>query len=342
MQTVRLALIGFGNVGRGLAQILVEKGDDYAKRYQVHFLIVAVNDLVRGSVYNPEGLDLATLLRVAAGTGSLSDLPDGGNHWDALTTITRCNADVVVEISYTNLETGQPAINHVRAAFENGKHVVTSNKGPVALQYRELSGLAHDRNLQIGVEGTVMSGTPALHLGTDLLAGAGVLRVQGILNGTTNYILTKMESGASYAEALAEAQQQGYAEADPTGDVEGYDAAGKVAILSALLMGTPLTLQQVERSGITGITSADIVQARAEGQRWKLIGSLEKQPGGVLASVKPVRLPLSHPLAGVSGATNAITYTTELLGEVTLIGPGAGRLETGYALICDLLDICGR
>jgi homoserine dehydrogenase len=342
MQTVRLALIGFGNVGQGFTQILCEKGDDYAEKYHVRFLIVAVNDLLRGSAYNPDGLDLATLLKVSARADNLSDLPDGGNHWDALTTIARCNADVVVEISYTNLETGQPAISHLRAAFESGKHVVTSNKGPVALQYRELSDLARARNLQIGVEGTVMSGTPALHLGMDLLAGAGVRRIQGILNGTTNYILTQMENGASYAEALAEAQQQGYAEADPTGDVEGYDAAGKVAILSVLLMGTPLKLKQVDRTGITGITSADIAQAQAEGQRWKLIASLEKRPEGVVASVKPVSLPLSHPLASVGGATNAITYTTELLGEVTLIGPGAGRRETGYALICDLLGIYSR
>jgi homoserine dehydrogenase len=342
MQTVRLALIGFGNVGRGFTQILHEKGDEYVEKFQVRFMIVAINDLLRGSAYNPDGLNLATLLKIGTEAANLSDLPDWGNRWDALTTIARCNADVVVEISYTNLETGQPAISHLRAALESGKHVVTSNKGPVALQYQELAALARAQNLQIGVEGTVMSGTPALHLGRDLLAGAGVRRVQGILNGTTNYILTQMESGSSYADALAKAQQQGYAEADPTGDVEGYDAAGKVAILSALLMDTPLTLKQVDRTGITGITAADIAQAQAEGQRWKLIGSLEKLPEVIVAQVKPVRLPLSHPLASVGGATNAITYTTELLGEVTLIGPGAGRLETGYALICDLLSIFAR
>jgi homoserine dehydrogenase len=209
----------------------------------------------------------------------------------------------------------------------------------VALRYAELSELARSRKLQIGVEGTVMSGTPSLHLGMELLAGAGIRRVQGILNGTTNYILTQMENGASYADALAQAQAHGYAEADPTGDVEGFDAAGKVAILSALLMDTPLRLDQVDRTGITAITSLDIEQAKAAGQRWKLIGSLEKGQAGISASVKPVRLPLEHPLANVNGATNAITYTTDLLGDVTLIGPGAGRLETGYALICDLLSI---
>ena len=335
MQSVRLALIGFGNVGQGLAQILLERGQSYADQFGLRFSIVAVNDLLRGCAYDPQGLDLAALLQAK----DFSGLPGGGAGWDALSTITRSNADVLVELSFTNLQTGQPAISHVRAALENGKHVVTSNKGPVALEYASLAALAARHKLQIGVEGTVMSGTPSLHLGTELLAGAGIQRVQGILNGTTNYILTQMEGGASYADALAEAQARGYAEADPTGDVEGFDAAGKVAILSALLMKTPISLEQVDRTGISGITSADVAQAKASSQRWKLIGSLERRPEGMLASVKPVCLPLDHPLANVNGATNAITFSTDLLGDVTLIGPGAGRLATGYAIICDLLGI---
>ena len=337
MQTVRLALIGFGNVGQGFAQILLERGDLYVEKFGLRFVVVAINDMLRGSAYNPNGLDLTACLLAS----NLSDLPDGTPGLDVFATIAGCNADAVVELSYTNLKTGEPATSHVRAALESGKHVITSNKGPVALNYAELSRLAQAKNLKIGIEGTVMSGTPALHLGTDLLAGAGITRVQGILNGTTNYILTKMEGGASYAEALAEAQARGYAEADPSGDVEGYDTAGKVAILSAVLMDTALPMEQIDRSGITGITSADVKDAQANGERWKLIGSLEKQGEILNASVKPVRLPLSHPLASVSGATNAITYTTDLLGDVTLIGPGAGRAETGYALICDLLSIYG-
>ena len=335
MQTVRLALIGFGNVGQGFAQILLERGDLYAEKFGLRFVVVAINDMLRGSAINPAGLDLGACLRAA----NLSDLPDGTPGLDVFATLARCNADAVVELSYTNLKTGEPATSHVRAALESGKHIVTSNKGPVALNYAELSRLAQTKNVKIGIEGTVMSGTPSLHLGMDLLAGAGITRVQGILNGTTNYILTQMEGGAAYAEALADAQARGYAEADPTGDVEGFDTAGKVAILSAVLMDTALPLEQIDRTGITGITSADVMDAQANGQRWKLIGSLEKQADGLHASVKPVRLPLSHPLASVSGATNAITYTTDLLGDVTLVGPGAGRLETGYALICDLLSI---
>lgn len=335
MQTVRLAIIGFGNVGQGLTQILNERAGAYAEKFGLRFIIVAVNDLVRGCAYHPEGLDGSALLQAK----DFSNLPGGKDGWDALSTITRSNADVVVELSFTNLQTGQPAISHVRAAFESGKHLVTSNKGPVALQYAELKALADSHNVQFGVEGTVMSGTPSLHLGMELLAGAGITRVQGILNGTTNYILTQMENGASYAEALADAQARGYAEADPTGDVEGFDAAGKVAILSALLMDAPIKMEQVDRTGISGINSQMVAEAKAANQRWKLIGTLEKHESGITASVKPLRLPLEHPLASVNGATNAITYTTDLLGEVTLIGPGAGRLATGYAIISDLLGI---
>ena len=339
MQTVRLALVGFGNVGQGLAQILDERSSDYAERYGVSFRIVAVSDLLKGTVYHPDGFDPGALLNEMRESGTLKNLPAAKPDWDALTTIAESNADVVVEISYTDLRTGQPALSHFQQAIQSGKHIVTTNKGPVALHFPALYQLAREKNLSIGVEGTVMSGTPALHLGMDLLSGAGVRRVQGILNGTTNYILTQMESGASYQAALADAQARGYAEADPTGDVEGYDAAGKVVILSTLLMDTPIKMDQVQRTGIVGLTSEDIAQAQAEDQRWKLIGSIERLEHGVSASVRPVRLPTSHPLASVSGATNAITYTTDLLGDITLIGPGAGRKETGFALICDLLSI---
>ncbi|MBN1315193.1 MAG: homoserine dehydrogenase, partial [Anaerolineales bacterium] len=266
-----------------------------------------------------------------------NNVPAQASGWDAATTIDRSEADVLVEISYTDLKTGEPALSHIRQALEKGMNVVTTNKGPIALNYPELSTLAQQKGAQIGVEGTVMSGTPALHLGMDLLAGAGITRVQGILNGTTNFILTKMESGASYQQALEEAQALGYAEADPTGDVEGFDAAGKIVILGNVLMGEPITMDDVERIGISKLTSQDVEEANAEGCRWKLIGNLEKTPNGITASVKPTLLPITHPLANVGGATNAITYTTDLLGEVTLVGPGAGRMETGYALVCDML-----
>jgi homoserine dehydrogenase len=339
MKTYRLAIIGFGNVGQGLASILRDHGEELARRFGARFQIVAVCDLLKGSVADERGFDPATLLNSIAAANKLDRVSAPHRDWDALQTIERSNADIVIELSYTDLKTGEPAITHLRRALELGKHVITTNKGPIALKYPELKALADANGVEIGAEGTVMSGTPSLRMAQELLAGAGIRKVQGIINGTTNYILTQMEAGAPYAEALADAQARGYAEADPTGDVEGFDAAGKVVIMANLLMGQSLTLSDVDRIGITRLTPDDIAAAKAAGERWKLIGRVESIEGKVIASVKPTRLPITHPLASVGGATNAITFTTDLLGDVTLIGPGAGRIETGYAIVSDLLAI---
>jgi homoserine dehydrogenase len=335
----KLAIIGFGNVGQGLVQILRDKGADLTKQFGADFRIVAVCDLLKGSVCDPNGIAPSALLDAVASSGKIESVSAPHHGWDALRTIAESGADAVIELSYTDLKTGEPALTHLRAALNAGKHVVTTNKGPIALHYAELKKLADAKGVEIGAEGTVMSGTPSMRLGLELLAAAGVSRVQGIINGTTNYILTQMESGMTYADALSEAQAKGYAEADPTGDVEGFDAAGKAVILANLLMGAELTMSDVDRTGITGLTPQDIESAKAKNERWKLIGKVEKSGGKVFASVKPTRLPLTHPLASVGDATNALTFTTDLLGDVTLIGPGAGRLETGYAVLGDLLAI---
>lgn len=184
-----------------------------------------------------------------------------------------------------------------------------------------------------------MSGTPSLYLGGEMLLAAGITRIQGILNGTTNYMLGEMEAGAGYEATLLQAQQLGYAEADPTGDVEGHDAAAKVVILGNLFMGLSITIADVDCTGISHLTADDIDLAKAGNRHWKLIGTIEKRVGGYEASVKAEMLDSSHPLAAISGAANAITYTTELLGDITLIGPGAGRVETAYAVIEDILEI---
>jgi homoserine dehydrogenase len=342
MKTYRMALIGFGNVGQGFTQIVAEKGEEMARQFGMEIRIVAVSDFQKGSLYDPDGLDPNALLQAVSDGRNLETI-DAPNHgWDPFKTIKESNADVVAEMTYTNLQTAEPASGHIAAALKAGKHVVTTNKGPVALKYDELSRLAMQNKVHLGVEGTVMSGTPSLHLGLDFLKASGIHKVQGILNGTTNYILTRMGEGAGYQEALEQAQRLGYAEADPTGDVEGFDAAGKVVIMAHILMGTPLGMDDVDRKGISHLTIEDIEEARAAGQKWKLIGTLAHEGDEVKASVKPMRLPLSHPLASVDGATNAITYSTELLGDVTLVGPGAGRLETGYALFVDLIAMHNR
>jgi homoserine dehydrogenase len=340
----KLALIGFGTVGQGLAQILLDKNDTLRRGLGFEAQIVAVSTRTKGSLYHPEGLDLAILL-AAGKSGNLINYPNTPGlqrGWDNLKTIRQSNADTIVEVSYTNLTTGQPAIDHCRAAFESGKNVVTANKGPAALAYHELSALAQARGVRFGIEGTVMSGTPALRLPLVALAGNEINEVRGIFNGTTNYILTKMEEGLSYETALKQAQELGYAEADPTADVEGHDAAGKVVILANVIMNTPLSKNEVSCRGISQLTGADIELAKAAGKRWKLIGRVKKAGGRVIASVQPEAIPLTDPLASVMGATNAITYESDLSGPITLVGAGAGQVETGFALLIDLINIARR
>ncbi len=343
MRTYRLAIIGFGNVGQGLAQILEERGIDLRNQSGVDVRITAVSDIRLGSVYDPGGLSPTALLAAIKKDGTLQRMVAPMRGWDSIRTIRSTESDVVVELSPTDLETGEPALGHIRAALESGKHVITTNKGPVALHWRALSHLAAEHGVEFGVEGTVMSGTPALRMGAELLAGAGIQKVRGIINGTTNYILTQMQDGMPYAEALAEAQSKGYAEVHPEGDVEGHDAAGKLVILANVLMDAAIGVEDVEREGITRLTKQDISEAEAAGEVWKLIACLERTAdGGIHAQVRPERISRSHPLASVRGATNAITFSTKLLGDVTLIGPGAGRLATGYAILCDLLAIDRR
>ena len=248
---------------------------------------------------------------------------------------------MVVELTPTDVQTGGAGLDHIRRALALGKHVVTANKGPLVVAYRELAALAKSTGVQFRFEGTVMGGTPAMVLGLETLAAAGINSVRGIVNGTTNYILTQMEAGSSYAAALQRAQELGYAEADPTGDVDGWDAAAKIVILANTLMGGDLRVADVERVGITGITVAMVNEAWAANQRWKLIAQVTRSGDGLAASVCPTRLPLTDPLALVGGGLNALTYSTQALGEVTLSGAGAGGKATGFAILSDLLKIHG-
>ena len=331
---MRIILIGFGVVGRGLVEILREKA---AALREGGFTpqIVGVATRSRGVIYQAAGLDLDALAATAGDLRQYPPQPDVIREWDALRLIREGDADVVVEVSPTDLRTAQPALDYCYAALDSGKHLVLANKGPIALAYAELRDRAARAGRLLRFEATVMAGTPSIRLGMDALAGCTIHEARGILNGTTNYILTQMEGGMSYHEALAQAQAIGYAEADPSADVDGWDAAGKAIILAAALFGTRLTLDQMDVRGITGITPDDIAAARAAGERWKLIARVTPEGG----SVQPTRIPLTHPLAGVAGGTNAVTYTTDLMGDITLIGAGAGGRQTGFGVLSDLLDI---
>lgn len=328
---MNIVLVGFGVVGQGLAELLRDHPES-----DIQIVGVATNR--RGSLYLPGGLDLTYLLN-AIRQGHLDHypaVPGLQRNWDTLRLIGESQADALVECSPSNFHTGQPAFDYCRAAFTSGKHVVLANKGPVALRYKNLLGFADDKYI-VAYEATVMAGTPCMALGQRLLQdnGCRILEIRGILNGTTNYILTQMNSGMSYTDALAQAQQLGYAETDPAADVEGWDAAGKAMILSNIFFGRQLKLSAMSVKGITGITQADIETAQVSGECWKLIVTVNESG----AFIQPMRLPISDPLAGVSGANNAITFKTDVLGDITLVGRGAGRKETAFGVFSDLLHI---
>jgi len=336
----KLAFIGFGTVGQGLTEILLEKKDILKKKYDFEYTIVAISDFIKGSVYDETGLDMEKIMELVKQGKKLDEYPKGIKGMDAIDTIKKTNADTIVEVTYTDVKTGEPAITHIKTALQCGKNVVSTNKGPVVKQAIELLDLAKENKVSYGFEGVVLAGTPALNFASYTLAGNNITGFKGILNGTTNYILTRMEEGMSYEDALKKAQDLGYAEADPTGDVEGLDALGKVVILTNVVLGKRIGWQDVERKGITQITKKDIEEAKSQGKRWKLIGSCEIQnDGSIKAKVWPEKLPLNDPLAGVMEATNALTYHTDELGPVTIVGPGAGKRETGFALLIDLLNI---
>ncbi|MCD4817951.1 MAG: homoserine dehydrogenase [Candidatus Cloacimonetes bacterium] len=332
----KIALLGFGTVGQGICEILLNKKEYLKEKYNYEFEFVAVADFAFGSVYNPNGLNIPAMLEEAKAkkkfTRDLTTL-------DNVSLITKCNADVVCELTYTDLDTGGPAIEHCKAALESKKHIVTSNKGPAALRYPEMKALADKKGVKFMIEGTVVAGTPIINLVEGPLAGCEISKIRGILNGTTNYMLSEMEKGMGYDEVLKVAQDLGYAEANPAGDVEGYDARGKVTILANIVMGASMKINEVPCRGITKITSEDIQKAKDTNARWKLIGTVENKDGEITGSVSPEMIDLSHPLAGVMGATNALTFTTDLLGDVTIVGPGAGRIETGFSILTDLLQI---
>jgi len=336
----KLAFIGYGTVGQGLTEILLEKKEILAKKFNFDWKIVAISDIMKGSVYDENGLDMKEILKIVKQGKKLDEYPSGKKGMDSLTTIKETNADTIVEVTFTDVKTGEPALTHIKTALNAGKNVVSTNKGPVVKKVIDLLNLAKQNNAYYGFEGVVLAGTPALNLAEYTLAGNKITGFKGILNGTTNYILTRMEEGMSYEDALKKAQELGYAEADPTGDVEGLDALGKVVILSNVVMGKNIGWEDVERKGITDITLDDVKQAKAEGMRWKLIGSATVQDDGTFKTkVWPEKLPLNDPLAGVGEATNALTFFTDELGPVTIVGPGAGRRETGFSLLIDLLNM---
>jgi homoserine dehydrogenase len=332
---MRIILVGYGVVGIGVTTILARRYSENLKDTGFNPKIVAIAD-IDGAVINPRGLSPEKLEAIKQRGYPISKDPDFGRPGiSALDVIESVEAEVVVEVTPVNIKTGDPALSHITKAFKTGKHVVTTNKGPLALAMPALTELAEYNNVYFRFSGTVGGGTPMLEFAKRCLAGDRILGIRGILNGTTNYILTEMsQNHVTFQDALSNAQKLGYAEREPSMDIDGFDTACKVVILSNWIMNKKITLKDVDRTGIRDVTLRALEEAAKRNSTVKLIGSIESGK----ATVKPTEILLTNPLC-VSGVLNAITFSTEYAAEQTLIGRGAGGIETASAVLRDLLDI---
>ncbi|HUL62920.1 MAG TPA: homoserine dehydrogenase [Methanocella sp.] len=330
MKTLRVAVIGMGSVGQGVLKVLAESKGDYPEK-KAKVRVVAVADS-KGVAADAKGLDPARVLREKRDgslkrSGTTLDYVRGGDY------------DVLVEVTPTDARTGEPGLSYITAALGRGKHVVTSNKGPLAVQYDMLTGLARERGVHFLFEATVGGAMPVFNLIRTPLAGNRILGIKGIFNGTCNYILTRMASeGLPYDVVLSEAKELGYAEADPTYDVEGIDTALKVVILANTAFDMGASLKNVSVTGISSITPEALKLASDDGYVVKLIGEIRPNGAGRVLKVSPRLVPKTHPLA-VQGTLNAALIETELAGDIAVIGKGAGSLETASAILSDLLYI---
>ena len=327
-------MVGWGVVGKSLAQIFLSRKKELAKKYGFRPRIVAIVDK-GGAAINPKGLDIEQMLSMKAEKGTVAaSRPQGRPGMSALEVLESVEAEAMVEVTPTNIEDGEPGLSHLKTAFKTGKHVVSTNKGPLALALPALTELVHYNNVYLRFSGTVGAGSPVLEFAKKCLQGDRILAIRGILNGTTNYILSEMdEKRITFQEALEGAQKLGYAEADPTMDVDGYDAAAKLVIMANWIMDKKVTLKDVKIRGIRDVSSQNIEDAAKKGSTIKLIGFI-----GETLKVEPTQISKHDPLA-VDGALNAVTFVSESAGEQTIIGRGAGGVETASAVLRDLLDI---
>lgn len=339
MKDFRVAMLGFGNVGRALASILLEKDADVRKRYGQGISVTAIVTGSRGALYNPAGIDLKQALKEIEEDGRFSMDNPALSKLDALGVAREGDYDALLEMTPLNIKTGLPAADHIRTALERGKHAVTANKGPIAWYYKELRDLAKSKDARFYFESTVMDGTPLFNLADHTLRLCRITEVSGILNSTTNFILMKLEEGLTYDEALAEGRKLGIVEADPSMDVEGHDPAAKIVAMANVLMDADLTPDQVTRKGIDGIDREQILAAKSRGNVLKLLCKATRENGRITASVLPAEIPAGDVYAAVDGTSSVYSIVTDYMGKLTVIEHDGVPLQTGYGVFGDILRI---
>jgi homoserine dehydrogenase len=339
----KLAFIGFGNVARSLVRLLERKRDLLNQEYDITYSVTGIATGRHGFAVNPNGLDVQQAMVLVENKETifpLSSLPVE----NSLSVIQESQANVMFENSPVNYDTGQPAIDHAKAALNAGMHVSTANKGTVVHAFQELMALAKSNNKKFMFESTVLGGTPVFSTFREAMPGAELISFKGIINATTNMILSRMEEGESFKDAVKYCQSIGLAETDPSGDVDGWDASIKVAALATVLMNTPLKPQDVDRKGIGEITFEMVNQAKLDGKRWKLVASAERLGRQIKARVSPELVDASSPLYGMMGSSTGLTFRTDVLPDYSVTvsereGMMGGPEETAYGLFADFVNI---
>lgn len=331
---MRIIIVGFGVVGQSFVKILLSKSAELYSIFGLNPRVVACVDS-DGMAVSPGGLDLGRLLEAKRMKKSVSAYHDKRDYLNTTDLIENTEAEVMIELTPTNLENGEPGISHIVSAMKTKKHVITVNKGPMALAFSSLIELSNYNNVRLAFSGTVGGGTPILEFAKKCLRGDRILSFRGILNGTTNYILSKMEEDElTFQEALADAKQKGYAEAAPRLDIEGYDAAAKLVIMANWIMSRKVSIADVTRRGILDVDLNAIRNARHDGKAIRLIAYCDNDE----LNVMPLEIQRDDPIC-VTGTLNAVTFSSEYSGEKTIVGRGAGGLETASAILRDLIEI---
>ncbi len=338
-QTVRVAMVGLGHVGRAFLELMTEKRQVLRERYGLELILTGVADS-SGAAFGAGRIDHVNLLRhkrAGRGAGRYPRLGHAG--MPAVDMVRQVEADVLLEASPVDLQTGQPGLDCTRAALRRGMSVVLANKGPLVLAYGELMELAQRRRARLRFSATVCGALPVLNMGRRDWVACEIQRVEGIFNSTTNYILSAMEAGRSFEEALREAQAEGVAEADPSLDIQGWDTVNKLVIIANAVLGVPITLQDVDVLGIQNITPDDLAAARARGQTVKLVAVAHRRDGEYRFSVHPAALPLDHPLASVNGWEMGIVWHTDIMGVQFAKVDERGPTPTAAAMLRDVVDL---
>ncbi|MDY0234787.1 MAG: hypothetical protein RBR71_02090 [Gudongella sp.] len=336
---LKAAMLGFGNAGQAFARLLMDKHDEIIDKYKCDIQVVAISTNSRGSIVNEAGIDLKSALSDLEKLSHFDENRDDYSKYNSMEIANSVDYDVIIELTPLEIFTGQPAIDHIKTAFNRKKHAITANKGPIAWAYEELKDLAKKQGVLFYYETTVMDGTPIFNLVEETLEFCKVTEINGILNSTTNYVLEEIAKGKEYDDVIVEGKKRGFIEANPAMDIEGWDAAAKTAVLLNVLMGANITPKDIERKGIEDINLKQLEDASKRGNVIKLICHGSIQDGKVIGRVQPKEIGMDSIYSNIKGTSSIVTITTDLMGAVSIVEHEPEIQQTAYGVFGDLIRV---